>query len=169
VFTRCRAELIAKVPFARPGVQRHAALASVVAYGLAPYGPDPSVQLRDILQARSLNCGNYTILTFHLVRRAWEEREALRLRQSGWDHGAVGNHPQVHVGDLLLDPTTAVIARIRYRELVRGEPAAELVEFARRPDIEAFGIQVVDALEDGLWRSSDVLYKRDYSGWRTFS
>jgi hypothetical protein len=142
VFASCDRELARKVPFADAGFQRHAVLASLVAYSMAPYGPSRAVTLPALLRATTMNCGNYGWMTFNLLRRGWGEKEALRLWQSGWDHGAVGNHAQVHAGDVLL-------------------------AFPHRADIDAFARRVIDALANGRYRPSDVLYRQDYSTWRT--
>jgi hypothetical protein len=168
VYRRCRPELVRKIPFARPGLQRRAALASLVAYAMAPYGPSKAMALAPLLSASTMNCGNYGWMTFHLVRRAWGERQALRLWQAGWDHGAVGNHAQVHVGDLLLDPTIGVVARVRYEQILDGRPVSRLVAFAHRDDIHEFALRVVDALRHGRYRPADVLYRQDYANWRDF-
>jgi hypothetical protein len=167
VFASCDRELARKVPFADAGFQRHAVLASLVAYSMAPYGPSRAVTLPALLRATTMNCGNYGWMTFNLLRRGWGEKEALRLWQSGWDHGAVGNHAQVHAGDVLLDPTIGAVARVRYREVKHGVPAHAVVAFPHRADIDAFARRVIDALANGRYRPSDVLYRQDYSTWRT--
>jgi len=168
VLRDCRRELARKVPFARPGIERQAVLASLVAYGMAPYGTSYALALRPLLRAEFMSCGNYGWLTFHLVRAAWGEKRALKLWQAGWDHGAVGNHAQVHVGRLLLDPTVALVARVRYRDLRDGARARDIVAFPHRADIADFQARVVDALANGRYRREDVLYTYTYANWRQY-
>jgi hypothetical protein len=167
VFAACERELARKVPFADAGLQRRAVLASLVAYRMAPYGPSRAVTLPAMLRATSMNCGNYGWMTFNLVRRGWGEEEALHLWQSGWDHGAVGNHAQVHAGDVLLDPTIGAVAQVRYSEVRAGVPAHAIVAFPHRADIAAFAHRVIDALANGLYKPADVLYRQYYYNWRT--
>jgi hypothetical protein len=167
VFASCEPELARKVPFADAGFQRHAVLASLVAYHMAPYGQSRAVRLPALLREKTLDCDNYAWLTFHLVRRGWSEQEALRLWQSGWDHGAVGNHAQVHAGDVLLDPTIGAVAQVRYQEVRTGVPAHAIVAFPHRDDIDTFADRVIEALANGRYKPADVLYRQDYTNWRT--
>jgi hypothetical protein len=165
-FAACESELARKVPFARSEMQRHAVFATLVSYRMAPYGLSHAIELPSLLRAKAMNCANYGWFAFHLVRRGWGEREALHLWQSGWDHGAIGNHAQVHLGNLLLDPTIGAVAQVGYSELLHGVPAHSIVVFAHRGDIDTFADRVTDALARGLYKPADVLYKRDYANWR---
>ncbi|MGF6781107.1 hypothetical protein [Paraburkholderia sp. GAS334] len=89
-----------------------------------------------------------------------------RLRFLGFNGGAVGNHAQLIFAKgntrILLDPTTSIIAKADYNELLGGTPIAPIhvMSFvaADSPDIVKFRETVANALLQGKYKPSDALY-----------
>lgn len=137
---------------------RRAILASIVAGLFAEYGPGPAILFEDIATSDTLNCLNTTLLTGYL----FAERPG-ELKPVGFDYGAIGNHAQLAYDDgrirLLLDPTTGLVARIGFDELLQGKKPLAVREFAvRGTSIEGFRRMVFDAVRAGRYRPSDLLY-----------
>jgi hypothetical protein len=87
----------------------------------------------------------------------------------GWDDGAVGNHSQLLVSDgnetLLLDPTIGLIVRhTSYDDIISGVPTTDFVSFfdeQPRDDpwqLNHFNGDVIDAVQNGLYQSTDAIY-----------
>jgi hypothetical protein len=154
-----------------------AAFASVVAFDLKPYGPEPpKVDLPSLLAAPSLACDNYVRLAWYFLNILGSKATVTAL---GWDSGAVGNHAQMMVADnadtisagfrpssLLLDPTVGFIARWiqpadAYNELTQGHSldpnmTASFARFNSYPG--TFTNTVTDAVTHGKYKPRDALY-----------
>ena len=84
----------------------------------------------------------------------------------GFDGGAIGNHAQLFVedkgGELLLDPTIGLVAKIGINDILMGKPLQrdQLRIFRQRSDerLDFFAENVIDAVTNGKYRSSDILY-----------
>jgi hypothetical protein len=154
-----------------PATARHARalFAMAVANRHATYGPqDILVRFHELRRQGRLSCAGYAMLAGAIFTRIGGDPRALLY--AGWDGGAVGNHVQLLVGrSLLIDPTVGVAARTRLRPLMRGRPAAGLLELGRH-DVDSstgrvgrelpggFRSTVRDALTGGRYRPEDALY-----------
>jgi hypothetical protein len=162
-FDACRAELDRKLASLALGEeQEQAAFAAILAQSMAPYGSSTSMKLEDLLRDKAMACDNYALLAGYFAR----EFGITALSFAGFDGGAVGNHAQLFLshpgGDLLLDPTTGLVARVSYNELLQGKPVplARLAVFRQHEDagIDAFARQVASAVVAGRYLPSDLLY-----------
>lgn len=162
----CAGQVERAVPFARLPVGRHTVFAALVAYRMAPYGYSTTTTPAGMLRARRLNCGNYGYLTAALVRAGWGDRHAAQLRQSGWDGGLFGNHAQLHVGHITVDPTIAAVAQVTFGQLVRGQGAARVEYFGghrERGQLLTWDMSVLRALDAGAYRPGQLLYRRAFA------
>jgi hypothetical protein len=153
------------VPFATTLVERHTTFASLVAYRMAPYGYSTTTTLSGMLAAERLNCSNYAWLTYRLVRKAWGPREAAAIWIAGWDDGIFGNHAQLHVGNITLDPTLAAIARVTFHELAAGVRAERTVWFGgtrESPELVAWQNRVLWAMVAGEYPAGRLLYRNTF-------
>lgn len=142
---------------------------SILAWDLKPYGPDVGMTLKDALAASSLNCADYCVLTAEIYRII---KAANDLDPSfvGWNGGAVGNHAQLMCGAngnwILLDPTIGYLAHgVTFDGLCRGEAPAAADTSAlhatfhpERTNVAAFEATVRDAVANGLYVASSLLY-----------
>jgi hypothetical protein len=164
-FSACRIELGDKLEtlnLTEP--QLRVAFASILAHAMAPYGESVAVRLDHLLHERNLDCDNYAMLTGYLHRLTPGRR--LGLKFVGFDGGFVGNHAQIIAesdsADLLLDPTIGLVARLNFDQLLRGEVVAHsrIRVFQQHNDtrVDQFARTVVDALANGRYRPSNLLY-----------
>jgi hypothetical protein len=141
-----------------------AAWCSVVAYGLAEYGPQPTTNdLTSLLLSPTLACNGYVTVTWRLL----EEFGISTLKQVavGWDGGAIGNHAQMLVLDsssnVLLDPTIGlVVDGVTMDGLVSGVHYQNMHSFYdyERADLQSFNQKVKNAVAEGLYLPNDAIY-----------
>lgn len=144
--------------------QKDAVLASLFAHALKPYGQSFSYKLKDLLKDSHLDCDNYTALTGYLLK--YIRPTGYRLRFVGFDGGAVGNHAQLIFedanGQLLIDPTIGLVARVEFNELMSGKPIPpyRVRVFYHHGDtpLAPFVGRVVNAIVQGQYRPSDLLF-----------
>jgi hypothetical protein len=138
--------------------------AMTVANALAPYGQSTATTLEDLLEEDELDCDNYAILTGYLIEELTLGEHSYRI--VGFDGGAVGNHAQSFLAidgkEILLDATIGLIAEIDLDSLLAGQkvPAEKMVLMYAwdDPDILLFAETVIDALKNGEYNPSDVIY-----------
>ncbi len=132
---------------------------SLVAYRMAPYGAAVGLTLPDLLAMEQMDCDNYVSLAFQLYEMAGGTAP---VHFVGWEGGAIGNHAQMFVsGDgwsLLVDPTIALAAATDFDTVAAGKPVSAVVEFATREEIPEFRAAVKQAVTEGRYRPSDLLY-----------
>ncbi|MGH6768198.1 MAG: calcium-binding protein [Xanthobacteraceae bacterium] len=139
-----------------------AAWCTMMAYGLAPYGPEPSTaDLEELLAAPTLACDRYVTLAWRLIELfgiSTDEHIAI-----GLDEGAVGNHAQMLFSDgtsnLLLDPTIGLVVNgVTLNGLISGASYTDLATFYHRNDITAFNSMVINAVQSGEYHVRDFIY-----------
>lgn len=152
----------------QPDAHLALAFAAVLAFDLKPYGPATTSNLAAILASPTLNCDEYAVLAvefFRMVKPGSTSKPAL----VGWNGGAVGNHAQVVCETpgqppILCDPTIGVLAHgLSLDLLCKGfrAPAGHVASFfgfASRANIATFEPLVRNALLQGQYRASDLLY-----------
>lgn len=142
--------------------------ASSVAHNLKPYGPGTTADLAAMLNADTLDCSNYGILT-HLIASACLPGTVLPSpTYVGWDGGAAGNHQMLFVGDagqsgieqLMLDPTLGLVARASFNQIASGRPVPShnLLAVNATPQLAPSRLQMIAALRRGSFRPADMLY-----------
>jgi hypothetical protein len=144
--------------------QQDAVMASIFAHSLAPYGPSKAIELKDLLRATQLDCDNYAMLTGHLLKHL--PVSGYNLRVVGFDGGVTGNHAQLIFetanGQILLDPTIGLAARAEFNQVMSGtaiDPNQVHVFYRHNdPVLKSFADRVADALVNGRYRPSDLLY-----------
>lgn len=138
-------------------------LAMVVAHQFLPYGPSTSVEWEDLISEEQLDCDNYAALFHHILGS--ELRKDIRF--VGFNGGHVGNHAQIfYVGSdiarpMVLDPTVSVFTFQSFDEVLMGERPSHgvfAVQQRRDSQIMYFYSEVGEALANGLYRPSDLLY-----------
>jgi hypothetical protein len=147
-----------------------AAFCGVMAYEMAPYGASAAKELNDLFAEKQLDCDNYCAL-------AWALFEVLRpspttsLAVVGWDGGAIGNHAQIFVqhpslGYGLIDPTFGFYqCGVNFDAIASGKPAAPDFRksfYLPAPATDAMYATVIKALDEGLYKPSDLLYYTKY-------
>lgn len=162
-FEACQPELASKLAHLRLSLrQEKAVFAAILAESMAPYGTSVSMKLEDLLHDKQMDCDNYALLTGYFAR----EFGITTLSFAGFDGGAIGNHAQLFLsdpgGDLLLDPTIGLVARVSYNALVQGKAvsASQIAVFRQHRDlaIDAFAQKVSGAVLAGRYLPSDLLY-----------
>jgi hypothetical protein len=135
-----------------------AVFATALAHRFAPYGTSTAISLEDLVREPALDCDNYIALAHHLYRQVGGTEEVQIL---GWDGGAVGNHAQIWIGDLLLDPTLGIAAVLPLERLFAGRPLRRLVDLSAQPTMPEYREWVVGSLERGEYEPGDILYWTD--------
>jgi hypothetical protein len=84
------------------------------------------------------------------------------FRLIGWDHGQIGNHAQVWLGDILLDPTVGIAAATALNAVEHGRPVdgGRIVDLSAHPVLDNYKGLVIWALQAGRYRTVDVIYGR---------
>jgi hypothetical protein len=157
----CLPELKSRIGFDDPRYETEfydLALATVLAHYSAPYGPSSVIDFAGILSEGSLNCSNYGALVGYLAPNAG-------LSFVGFQGGAVGNHLQLFLQhqdlNVMYDPTIGLIAFVTFDQMLSGKPVAKnkvFSFFSGDPQIVSFNDTVIDAVENGRYRPSDLLY-----------
>jgi hypothetical protein len=132
------------------------ALATIVAHYSAPYGDGRGIGFEEVLHNPTLNCGNYGALVVYLSHDS-------DVDFVGFDGGAVGNHQQLFATvdgrNVLLDPTVGMIAFVGFDDLLSGRRAKAIFSFfSGDPTIRKFNAKVLEAVETGQYKPSDLLY-----------
>lgn len=136
----------------------------MVAHAFAPYGASKATTWEQLLEEDDLDCDNYAILAGYLVEELGFPENSYRI--VGFNGGAVGNHAQLFVAseakEILLDPTIGLVADIDIVSLLAGEkvPPYKMVLMYGYDDpaILLFAERIVDAVENGKYKPSDVIY-----------
>ena len=159
-YFRCRRDLRAALQDARiptSVVNQQALLATVVSNRFAPYGSWDARTYEEFAAAPTLQCGSYAALTAILLRYM-NPAPVTHLAFSA--SSPVGNHAQLAVGDLLLDPSIASIARISLPRLLAGVRTNRIVdggEWRYPPTWYDFEDWVHGALRNGTYRSEHLV------------
>lgn len=144
-------------------------VAAAVAHNLKPYGTGSLPDLQSMLQAGTLDCSNYGLLTHYLSAFLIPEVDRVRLAFVGWDGGVVGSH-QVLIApssqqssDLALDPTLGLAFLATFNQIAAGCPLApeNILALNATAQLDASRAHFVRALLDGAFRPSDLLYYFD--------
>lgn len=136
-----------------------AIFATAVAANFAEYGGSSASTYEQIAKSTFLNCGQTVLLTGYLFGP-----KNTSLRSIGFDGGAVGNHAQnYYVGkvNMLLDPTTGLVALTSFDDLLRGipVPSAKIRMLTiKAQTIGSFRKKVFTAVKTGAYRPSDFMY-----------
>lgn len=142
-----------------------AAFSSMLAHAYRPYGASREVHFAGLLAEPVLDCDNYAILAYHFFETL-APAHTDRLTFVGWNGGAVGNHAQMlyasPTSNMLLDPTVGLVAiGVDFDTVARGIPVPReaITEMpARAGEQQRFKFMVRDAIVNGLYRPSDLLY-----------
>ncbi|MHB8073342.1 hypothetical protein [Desulfosporosinus fructosivorans] len=142
-----------------------AVYSSIIAYNIAPYGNSVATKLSDLLKEPMLDCDNYALLTTELFSLN-NSKNNIKIHIVGWDSGAVGNHAQLFLSDpdnnmnLLIDPTVGVIAIADFNQIASGKPVSvnNVVDYSSRTELQSFRQEIIDAIENGKYKPSDLLY-----------
>jgi hypothetical protein len=129
--------------------------AMALAHRFAPYGPSVAVELDDLVREPFLDCDNYNSLAFHLYRQAGGDTP---VQIVGWEGGAVGNHAQLWIDNVLLDPTIGIAGALSLPRLFNGVPLRRLVDLSAQPTLPEYRGRVVGSLGSGSYRPEDLLY-----------
>lgn len=168
VLKRCSTELAASLGedlgAVDPGTAR-AILATAVAANFAPYGESSAISYEDIRRATHLNCGNTIFLVAHLMGAL----NSPALKSIGFEGDAVGNHAQLlyvapNGDEFLLDPTTGLIAKTTFDDLLRGIPVASTRIRSFRIKDRSIGSprnRVYLAIAQGLYKPSDFMFMHE--------
>jgi hypothetical protein len=165
VFGACRAAIARELRasgISPQGEAPRAVFAMALAHRFAPYGPASSVRLADLLRYDVLDCDNYIALAFHLYRRAGGRAP---VQFVGWEGGRVGNHAQMWVEGMLLDPTLGIATPLPLRRLLAGGHAERFADLSSQPPVPGYRERVVGALREGAYRRRDLLYWADELKW----
>lgn len=168
VYAACRTDLAALLgaPFADlPAEDLALIFCSLLANALAPYGESNATSLTEMLDARTLNCGNYPFLMIRLHERLGPPADP-PVSLVGWTGGYFGDHSLAYRAHpdpgrcLFLDPTAALVARATFDDVVSGRPvpADRLVCFAYREAEVPFALWIAKAFAKGRLKPSDLLY-----------
>jgi hypothetical protein len=167
VYTTCVPEFSARVsPLHLNESALRQAFAVIAAHSMAPYGNSTVFHLPALLSEPALDCDNYAALSGHFIR-ILATSAAEHVVFVGVDGGAVGNHAQMFLsaGDhrmILADPTIGLLADEGFDDLFRGIPLAAdriaVIPVRVDPVVEPFRRLIFNAVRDGSYRPSDLLY-----------
>ena len=148
-------------------LERRYLFAAAVAHNLKPYGPGTTADLQSILQARTLDCSNYGLLTHYLASGYFDTSASMDVAFVGWDGGAIGNHQMLFANDtsrkagpqLLLDPTVGLAARANFDQIASGQPLPRqnILALNATSELAASRQQIVSALDRGAFKPSDLM------------
>ena len=136
---------------------------SIVAYKLKPYGPCTTLTLKGLLNSKTIHCGCYAALTWHLYSLLKPDTKKNHVYFVGWSKGKVCEHTQLFYTskqvNLLLDPTIALVAKTTFSEVASGKPInlSKIISGYSRHDIDEFNRIVIEALILGQYKPSDLL------------
>lgn len=167
VLQRCSTELAASLgeDLGTDPETARVILATALAANFAPYGESSAISYEDIRRATHLNCGNTIFLVAHLMGAF----NSPTLKSIGFEGGAVGNHAQLlyvapNGDEFLLDPTTGLVAKTTFDDLLRGIPVASTrIRSFRIKDrtIDSLRNRVYRAIAQGRYKPSDFMFMHE--------
>jgi hypothetical protein len=141
-----------------------AILATIVAANFAEYGASSALSYKDIRNSSHLNCGNTIFLVGYLLGAITSKN----LKPIGFAGGIVENHAQLLFYEngetVLLDPTTGLIAKTNFNNLLQGIPVDEnkIRSFSiKDKSINSFRETVYIAINRGKYMPSDFMYMHE--------
>lgn len=142
-----------------------AVFSMLVAHQVAPLGPSENkFTLRELLDEPVLDCDAYALLAARFFAILRPESSA-KIRMVGWNGGVIGNHAQLLTEGtgmpLLLDPTVGLAAVATFDQILQGDAVDTIRTWTVREetaDLAGFRKTVVEALEKGRYKPSDLLY-----------
>jgi hypothetical protein len=168
LFRACKRQISAKMRRAGLPANRNttrAVLAMALAHRFAPYGPHAgAIDYQELARLTAHECSSYTTLTSYIYEAMGGDMGRDRIQ--GWEGGAAGNHTQLWVDNLLLDPTVGLAAHISLRRLISGGKTKRIVSLSRYPvgvgtyppPHRDYMDVIQRALRRGLYRREDVLF-----------
>jgi hypothetical protein len=134
--------------------------AMAVAHRFAPYGASTALRWDSLRLATQLACDNATALTYYVYVRVGGGVDDLRF--VGWDHGQIGNHAQVWLGDILLDPTVGIAAATSLSAVERGRrvDGSRILDLSAHAVLGKYKGLVIWSLQTGRYDAADVIYDR---------
>lgn len=140
------------------------AFAAALAHRFAPYGQSWAESYAELREEAYMHCGSYAKLTLYLYEDLGGDPKAIRMH--GFD-GAwpPGNHAQVGVDDLLLDPTIGYVADVAYEEARAGETPSVTLDFSIADYVPGFQAKVLEALNQGLYPNATIVYNWTPKEW----
>ena len=135
-----------------------------LAHRFAPYGPASGSTYEKLAFEPTLECSGYMMVTDFIYEAMGGNTSRDRLQ--GWDGGAVGNHAELWIDGVMLDPTVGLTAQIKLARLRQGQPTKRILDLHRyrvavgqvQPPARDFEDVVRRALRQGLFRPEDELY-----------
>lgn len=141
-----------------------AILATVTAANFAEYGASSAQSYEEIKNSSHLDCSRTILLVGYLL----DALESQRLQPIGFDGGFIGNHAQLLFNGkndaILLDPTSGIIAKTSFNDLLRGIPLDEksIKAFSMKDkSINSFRENVYMAISHGKYLPSDLMYMHE--------
>lgn len=139
-------------------------LAMALAHRFAPYGPASGSTYQELAFLPHHECSSYMLLADFIYEAMGGNMERDVLQ--GWDGGVVGNHAELWVAGVMLDPTVGIAAQIKLNELRRGQPTRRILDLHHfrvavgqvAPPARDFKDVVWRAVQHGLYRPEDELY-----------
>jgi hypothetical protein len=139
-------------------------LAMALAHRFAPYGPASGSTYEDLAFLPHLECSGKMMVTDFIYKAMGGDMRHDVLQ--GWDGGAVGNHAQLWVDGIMLDPTVAIAAQVKLNKLRQGQPTERILDLRHfrvavgqePPPASDFNDVVRRAVRNGLYRPEDELY-----------
>lgn len=139
-------------------------LAMALAHRFAPYGPAMGATYQELAFLPYQQCSSYMMLADFIYEAMGGNMERDLLQ--GWDGGAVGNHAQLWVDGVMLDPTVGIAAQIKLNELRRGQPTRRILDLHHfrvavgqvPPPASDYKDVVWRAVHNGLYRPKDQLF-----------
>lgn len=170
-FSACAEVISKKIQFPLTGNELKAVVATFISHTLFSYGSSKAASLEDLLTEDGLDCDNYTFLTGHIYQILTGDDYTEDFIFTGFEGGAIGNHAQIIVASqessILLDPTTGLVAKTNYTDLIAGVPIPDkqinsLYSYwgieKEYPQMDNYFWRVKSALMNGLYRAEDHLY-----------
>ena len=141
-----------------------AILATVSAANFAEYGASSAQSYEEIKNSSHLDCSRTILLVGYLLD-ALESRD---LKPIGFDGEFIGNHAQLLFNSksdvILLDPTSGIIAKTNFDNLLRGVPLDEKsirVFSMKGKSSNSFRENVYMAISHGKYLPSDFMYMHE--------
>ena len=139
---------------------------SLVAYGMAPYGPSNSVDLVGMLQERYLSCGNYPVLTMKLAEAGkLKIQKSVRVPYIALRRAGSSGHGFLFImksngTDVYLDPTYGLVVRANFDTIIGGHPVNQRAfrDFGYRSEIDFAKGPMINKIKKGEIRPSELLY-----------
>jgi hypothetical protein len=171
IYQNCSSIISAKINQPLSTNDLKAVFSMFMSHALAPYGHSSKSHLFDLLTERQLDCDNYGLLAGHLYEVLAGSTYTEDWALVGFDKGAVGNHAQIAyhsaTNDMILDPTTGLVAFVSYTDLMNGKALTDdkvhslylYIDDPRQPvSLRNYHWKIQNALTDGLYKASDYLY-----------